>query len=146
MARTADGYRAFLHGLQKGCLSFRRRTVNLVGQDDIGEDRPAKKAEMAVFVENFVAGDIRGHQVGRELHAFEFQIEHFGDGADQQGFGKARYPDKQRVAVRKQRDDYGADDVILSDNNFGDFSRKIPISLGQGIDSGNIRLVMRHYA
>ena len=43
----ADGDLAFLHGLQQGGLRLGRRAVDLVGQEDVGEDRPLDEAELA---------------------------------------------------------------------------------------------------
>ena len=53
---VTDGDLAFLHRLQKGRLSFRWRSVDLIGQQNIGEDWTFDEAELSsavfVFVEN----------------------------------------------------------------------------------------------
>ena len=36
-----------LHGLEQGGLRLGRRAVDLVGQEDVGEDRPLDEAELA---------------------------------------------------------------------------------------------------
>ena len=41
MPRAADGHLLLLHRLEQRGLRLRRRAVDLVGQDHVGEDRPA---------------------------------------------------------------------------------------------------------
>ena len=55
-----------LHGFEQCRLSFRRRAVDLVSEQDLREDRPlheAQRAVAAVLVEHFGAGDVGRHQV-----------------------------------------------------------------------------------
>ena len=78
----AGGDLQLLHGLQQRRLCLGRSAVDLIRQDDVGEDRSLDETELAVFgrlvfVENFCAGDIRRHQVGRELYAAELEVEDF---------------------------------------------------------------------
>ena len=80
MPLAAGGDLVLLHRLQQGRLGFRRRAVDLVGQDHVAEDRAFEKPELAaaraaVFLDHLGAGDVGGHQVGRELDAAELQRE-----------------------------------------------------------------------
>ena len=43
--RAADGDRVLLHRLEQGRLRLGRGPVDLVGQDDLREDRPALELE-----------------------------------------------------------------------------------------------------
>jgi len=66
---AAGGHLAFLHGLQECGLGLGRRAVDLVGQEDVGEDRPLLELEAAasalgLFLEDVGAGDIRGIRSG----------------------------------------------------------------------------------
>ena len=55
----------FAHRFQQGRLRPRRGAVDLVGQHDVGEDRPAVKDELALLaVEDAAAQDVAG-QAGR---------------------------------------------------------------------------------
>ena len=105
--------RAFLHRLEEGGLRFGRRPVDLVGEDDVGEERPLHEFELARLVEDFGADDVGGHQVGGELDAVEAQAEGLGDGVDEEGFGEAGHPDQQHVATGKNRRGHFLDDVLL---------------------------------
>ena len=44
---AADGRLAFLHRFEQGGLRLGRRAVDLVGQHDVGEDRPGQELEHA---------------------------------------------------------------------------------------------------
>ena len=68
-----------LHRLQQGGLGLGRRAVDLVGQQQLAEDRPAGQGEAAgLEVEQVGADDVAGHQVGRELDAAEIEPERRG--------------------------------------------------------------------
>ena len=61
----------------------------------LAKSGPGDEAERAapggaVLLEDVGAGDVRGHQVGRELDAAEAQVEHLGERADEQRLGQAR--------------------------------------------------------
>ena len=47
VGRLADRHFALLHRLQQRGLRLRRRAVDFVGQQDVGEDRPLDEAEIA---------------------------------------------------------------------------------------------------
>jgi hypothetical protein len=69
-----------LHGFEQRGLGFGRCAVELVGQQQVGEDGARLEAEVAVagavvFFQQFGAQDVAGHQVGGELHAAELQFQ-----------------------------------------------------------------------
>ena len=83
MADAADGDLPLLHRFQQGGLRLGRRAVDFVGQDDVGEERPFEepalaRAGRAVLFQDFGAGDVGRHQVGRELHAAEREVQRTG--------------------------------------------------------------------
>ncbi len=122
---AADRHLQFLHRLQQGGLRLGRRAVDLVGQQDVGEHRPLDEAELpraggAVLLDDLAAGDVRRHQVRRELDAIELQVDGLRDGADHQRLGQARHADHQAVAAREQGREQIIDDVLLPDDDAGD--------------------------
>jgi len=82
----------FLHRLQQGRLRLGRGAVDFVGQQDVGEDRPVDEAEvpppLLVFLQHVRAGDVRGHQVGRELDPLELDVQDPRQRADDQRLGQ----------------------------------------------------------
>ena len=74
--RSADDRDTMLlHGLQHRGLSLCWSSVNFVGQDNVGEDRPFDELEFAptilCFLKDVCAGDVHRHQVRCELNAAE---------------------------------------------------------------------------
>ena len=81
---AADRYALFLHRLEERGLRLRRGPVYLVGQEDVAEYRAVDEPEESfvrelVPLQNFGAGDVGGHEVGRELNALGVEAEHAAD-------------------------------------------------------------------
>ena len=70
-----------------------------------------------VFVQHVGAGDVRGHQVGRELNALEAEVENPGQRADHQRLGQARHAYQQAVAAGEDGREDLLDDVVLADDD-----------------------------
>ena len=71
---AGDGDLLLLHRLEQRRLRLRRGAVDLVGQQQVGEDRSGLEAELALAVlldKDVRADDVGGHQVRRELDAVE---------------------------------------------------------------------------
>ena len=125
MRGLADRNFALLHRLQQSRLSFRRRAVHFVGQQNIREDRafdePKISPAVFVFVQHVRAGNVAGHQVGRELNAFELHIENPRDRADHQRFRQARHAFQQAMAAGENGGEHLLDHIVLPDDDFLQF-------------------------
>src|SRR5207342_167609 len=72
MRGALDRDLSLLHRLEERSLRFRRSTVDLVPEEEVRKDRPRPELEVPVpLVPDRGAGDVRGHEVGRELDARE---------------------------------------------------------------------------
>ena len=92
-----------LHRLEQRRLRLGRRAVDLVGQDDLREDRALQESQRAMpvlLVEDLGAGDVGRHQIRRELDALEAQVENLGERLDQQRLRQTRHAGEQAVAAR----------------------------------------------
>ena len=69
-----------------------------------------------VLLDDVGAGDVRRHQVGRELDAVELQVEHLGQRRDEQRLGQPGDADDQAVAADEERQQHQLDDVALADD------------------------------
>ena len=115
---VADGDAPLLHRLKERGLRLRRGAVDLVGQDQVVEDRARQEAHattdvaprVLLFVQHVGPGDVGGQQIGRELHAAERQVERLGQRGHEQRLGEPRDPDEQRVPAREQRHEHQLDD------------------------------------
>ena len=88
------------------------------------EQRAFEEAELAaagraVLLDDFGAGDVGRHQVGRELDAAERQVQRAGQRADHQRLGQARHAFQQAVAPAEQRDQQFLDHLVLADDHLG---------------------------
>jgi hypothetical protein len=121
VAFAGDGDVIFLHRLQQRRLGARRGAVDLVGHQQLGEDRSRDEAEGAlaglVLLHHLGAEDVGWHQVGRELDAARVEAEHDAQCLDQLGLGKARHADEQRMAAGQKRHQCALDDAFLAEDD-----------------------------
>ena len=105
---------AFLHGLEEGGLGLGRGPVELVGQEDVGEDGPGPEGEKArVAVEDDGPGDIGGEEVGGELDPAEAEPEGAGQGLGQGGLAHAGVVLHQEVALGHEAAEREPDGEVL---------------------------------
>jgi hypothetical protein len=110
MALAVDGDRALLHRLEERRLRLRRRAVDLVAEQEVGEDRAVAEREAAfVRTEHARARDVGGHQVGRELHAGVARAERGRERADEQRLRHAGRAFHQAVSAGQDRHERGLD-------------------------------------
>ena len=91
--------RALLHRLEQRGLGLGRGAVDLVGEQQLAEDRPAGQRELAgLEVEQVRAEDVARHQVRGELDAAEIEPERPREALREEGLGGARRAFEQDVA------------------------------------------------
>ena len=122
----ADRHFALLHRLQQRGLRLRRRAVDFVGQQDVREHRPFDEAEIPlavlVFFEHVRARDVRRHQVGRELNAFEIDVQNSAPSVlTIKVFAKPGTPTKQAMPAREDGGEDLLDDLVLADDHLLQF-------------------------
>jgi hypothetical protein len=136
-----------LHRFEQRRLRLGRRAVDLVGQDDLREDRPGHEPERPVpvlFVEHLGAGDVGGHEVGRELDPLEREIQDLRDGLDQKRLREPGHAGDQTMAPGEERDQHLIDDVLLTDDHLADFREDAFAPCGEARrDGGEIGVGVR---
>ena len=84
------------------------RAVDLVGHQQLAEDRPVDEAERPAAVgaglQHLGAEDVGRHQVRGELHPVRHQPEHGAERLDQPGLGQSGRADEQPVAAAEDGD------------------------------------------
>ena len=110
-----------LHRLEQRRLRLRRGAVDLVGEDDVREDRPRGEDHLAaaggrVLLDDVRAGDVGRHQVGRELDAVELQLQDPREGMNQERLRQPRHADDQAVAADEERQQHQVHGVGLADD------------------------------
>src|SRR3954452_20595529 len=110
-----DGDLTLLHGLEEGRLRLRGGAVDLVAEDDVGEDAagPKLKGAGGPAVDGD-AGDIARQEVGRELDAVPRAVDRPGQRLGQAGLADARYVLDQQMTLRYEAHQRQADRVLFA--------------------------------
>ena len=117
---AADRHAVFFHRLQQRRLGLGGRPIDLVGQQQVGEQRPGLKSQaLAVLVlhQQVRADDVGGHQVGGELHAAKLQVEHLSQRADEVRLADARHAFQEHVPSGQKRDQRVLDHAAQLDHD-----------------------------
>ena len=77
---------------------------------------------MVAGFDDHAADDVCGHEVGGELDARVFQLQRARQGAEEGSLAEARNAFEQDMPGGEEADEDAFDDVVLADNDFGDFS------------------------
>ena len=106
-----------LHGLEQGTLDLGWSSVDLVGEDEVGEDRPLLHLEVLVLLAvHHRPDDVGGQQVGGELDTLVVGLYQLRQRLDRERLGKARQPLKEDMPTRKQADEERVYEVFLPDD------------------------------
>jgi len=89
-----------------------------------------------VLLEDLGTEDVAGHQVGRELHAPELQVERLSKRAHQQGLAEPGYAFEQAVPTGQQADQQLFDHGLLPDDGLGDRGAQRADLRQPGLDAG----------
>ena len=101
------------------CTLAGARRVDLVGEDQVVEDRAWLEAELAGAAGLMVdlrAGYVRREEIGGELDARKPGVEVPRQALDRSGLRQARQPFHEQVAVGQEADHEPLDDVFLADD------------------------------
>jgi hypothetical protein len=72
-----------------------------------------------VLLDDLGAGDVARHQVGRELHPVERELQRLGDGLDHQRLGEARHADQEGMPARQNGGEDPVHRILLADDPAG---------------------------
>src|SRR5262249_40676523 len=133
MTVAGDADMQLLHRLQQRRLGARARAVDLVGHEQLSEDRAGDETEVALaarrLLQDLAAHDVGGHQVRRELDAASVKPEHDAHGLDQLGLGEAGEANEQCMAAREHGHHRLLDHPFLSEDHVAD----------RGLGGGDLR-------
>ena len=113
-----DRHLALLHDLQQRALHLGGRAVDLVGEQEVAEDRTELGVEApGVRPVDARADEVGRHQVRRELDAPELPAEHVGERLDGQRLRQPGDALEQHVAAGEQRDEQALEHRVLADDH-----------------------------
>ena len=140
MRDPLDRHLALLHRFEQGGLRAGGGPVDLVDQDDVGEDRPGDEAERpGDLVEHADAREVGREEVGGRLDPSERPTDRPGQGACERGLPYARDPLQQQVPVREHADRGRPDGIVVPGDDLGDVLRE-PLEGRRGLAEGGVRL------
>ena len=117
MRGAVGGHLPFLHRFEQRGLGLRWCAVDLVAEEQVGEQRPGTKLEVAgALVEDRRPGDVGRHEIGGELHAREAQADHLRERTGHERLGEAGVVVDQHVAVGEQPEQHDPQRVALPDD------------------------------
>jgi hypothetical protein len=123
-----------LHRLEQAGLGLRRGPVDLVGKDQVGEDRPGlepKDPLAALLDEDVRAGDVGRHQVRRELDPVEGAVDDVGDRADEHGLAEPGDAFEENMGVRQEAGEGLPHQLALTDDDLANLRLDCACSLGK---------------
>ena len=103
-----------------------------------GRNLYCRAAGLQVLLDDLGAGDVAGHQVGRELDALERQVQRLGQRADQQRLGQARHAFQQGVAAGEDGDQHLLDHFVLADDDLGQLVADAVVGLLAVLHGGDV--------
>ena len=121
VGRVADGHLLLLHRLEQGALHLGRRSVDLVRQHEVREDRALLGGELAaLLVVDDGAGHVGWEQVRRKLNSLELRGDRLADRVDGQRLGEPRNAFEQDVPAREQPNQDPLDHHVLTHDDLVD--------------------------
>ncbi len=124
--RVRDRHLPLLHHLEQRRLHLRGSAVDLVGEQEVAEDRAELGVELAlVGPVDARADEVGRHEVGRELHARERAAEHAGRRLDRQRLREPGDALDQQVPLREQADEHALEHRVLPGDDPADLEERL---------------------
>ena len=118
---VAQRHLPLLHRLEEGRLHLGGGAVDLVGEQQVREDRPLARHELAgLLLEDEGAHEVGRQQVRGELDAREVEVEHLPERLHRERLGETRHALDQQVAAAEQRHHHPLDERLLADDHLAD--------------------------
>ena len=111
-----------LSSIASSSAAFRRRAVDLIGEEDVGEDRTFPEGELGgTGFEYEGARHVPGHEVRRELYPLGVKAEGGGHAADQQCLRHPGNTFQKDMPPRQQGNEHPCHCCVLPDDGLGHF-------------------------
>ena len=117
---SGNGDGPLLHCFQQRRLCLRRGPVDFVGQHDVGEERSLLQREFAAAtaVDHDVgSGNVRRHQVGRELDSSERNVGNLAECTHQEGLAQTRNPFEEHMLSHQKGNQHILDHILMTDDD-----------------------------
>ena len=146
---TGDGDGVLLHRFEQRRLRLRGGAVDFVRQQNVGEDRSLLELKLFLFVRRFEdhvrAEQVGRHQVRRELHSAEFQVQCVGERSHQHRLAQPRHTFEQHMSTTDQAGQRPLHDVVHANDHLADLVPK-PFEICAELIALLLRLCGRRHA
>ena len=100
-------------------MHFRGSPVDLICEEEIGEDGTQRSGEVAgLLVVDACSHQIRRDEIRSELNSSERPANGSGKSLDRKGLGEPRHALDEEVSLREHRDQHPLQETILADDDF----------------------------
>ena len=145
IGRMRNRHLAFLHHLEERGLHLRRSTVDLVGKQEVAEDRSELRVELTVaHAVDTRSDEVGRNEIGSELHASKRPAQDSRSRLDRQRLGETRDALDQEVALCEQADEHSLEHFVLPGDDAPDLEQRLLelfFRLRRGGDGGFVRLL-----
>jgi len=118
MRLAADRYLTLLHRLEQRALHLRRRAVDLVGEKEVGEDRPQPGPEGLLRGDvDHGAVEVRRQQIGRELNPLERRVDRVGQRLHGEGLCQPGDALDQEMPAAQHAHEQSVDEIVLTNDH-----------------------------
>ncbi len=139
-----DRHLSLLHHLEQGRLHLGRSAVDLVGEQEVAEDRTEVGLEVGlVRAEHARPDEVARDEVGRELHALERAAEHGGRGLDRERLREAGHALDQEVATGEQANEHPLEHLLLTGDHAPDLEQRL-LESAYEVDVGRDSVLICH--
>ena len=121
-----DRHLALLHHLEQSALHLRRRTVDLVGEEEVAEDRAFLGVEASrVRPVDPRSDEVARDEIGRELDALEAAAEHGSSRLDRQRLREPGNALDQQMPARDEADEHALEHLVLAGDDSLDLDKRL---------------------
>jgi heat-inducible transcriptional repressor len=131
MTGAVDGDLLLFHRFEQRGLSFRRGSIDLVAEDEVGKDRSGLKQEgsTAIGCWHRRAGHVTGYQVGGELNSAEVEFSDLGERSGNEGLCLPWNVLDEDVSSSEQSDHHQLQNVAFTYDSAFNFVECCPYGL-----------------
>src|SRR5579883_18877 len=123
IGRAVNRHLSLFHTFEERRLCLRSGSINLIGQDDLGDDRAGAILELLLtLIVDRNAGHIAWEEVWGELNASKCAADRAGKSLGEDGLPDAGNVLDQHVSLAEQRDKSELDFVVLPDDDLFDIT------------------------
>jgi len=134
---SGDGDLMLLHRFEQRGLGLRRRAVDLIREDHVSKDGAFVEDHAAALLsifEDLRAGDVGGHEIGRELDAIKAEIEDISYSFHQQRLCQTGCAGDEAMPARDEGDEHLIHDLMLADDDLTDLGEEPLANSGHHFD------------